>query len=489
MFEFPNLSIASVLVIGDVMLDRYLWGEVSRISPEAPVPVVRVREKSEGLGGAANVAANLAGLGCDVALIGVVGPDDAGTLLQKSLSMQGIKNHLVNDPSRPTISKTRVMGHSQQLIRLDEEKTNFLDADLALQVLQTAKELAPHFKAVILSDYGKGIFSTPELTQTLIELCHSHGMHVLVDPKGRDWQRYRGATCVTPNSAELELIAEYRVDGIENRVVRAADSVRRKYDLEWLLVTRGPKGMCLTGSSERPCFISANAREVFDVSGAGDTVIAVLAAGVASGLSFPQSAELANVAAGIVVGKLGTQPINISELRAAAGMNGNGARQGQYSKIAGLSVARMQIQAWRSADAKVVFTNGCFDLLHPGHVHLLNQAREQGDRLAVGLNTDASIRRLKGDNRPILSEQDRAAMLSALDCVDLVVLFDEDTPLELIENLRPDVLVKGDDYHISNVVGRSMVEKYGGEVRLVPILQGYSTTGIVNRMRARQDAN
>jgi D-beta-D-heptose 7-phosphate kinase/D-beta-D-heptose 1-phosphate adenosyltransferase len=308
---------------------------------------------------------------------------------------------------------------------------------------------------------------------------------VLVDPKGTDWQRYRGANGITPKTAELETVVGVTLEETEEKLISSARQIRNRLELDWLLVTRGALGMCLIDPQNESVLIPAQAREVYDVSGAGDTVIATLAAAMAVGVPLIDAARAANLAAGIVVGKLGTQPILSSELFAALKVN---QPQQDYphsaAKITPLGVALVKVLEWRAAGTKIVFTNGCFDLLHPGHISLLYQARALGDRLVVGLNTDASIKRLKGNGRPILSNQDRAAILSALECVDLVVHFDEDTPLRLIEAIRPDILVKGSDYTPEQVVGKDVVESYGGCVKLVDLIQGYSTTQLTQRVIA-----
>ena len=481
-----RLGNAQVLVIGDVILDRYLWGEVSRISPEAPVPVVRVLERSEALGGSGNVAANLAGLECGVTVVGVRGDDQAGRQLDDMLDKKGVESHLILDSSRSTITKARIMAQGQQILRLDEEEPQLLRPKIQDQLLHLIEKALPQTQSAILSDYGKGLLQTPGLSQRIINLCKEHNVLVLVDPKGKDWERYGGANCITPNCAELELVTSKTIGSDEKRLVSAAKSTRKKYNLDWLLVTRGPKGMCLLNADDGPFFIPARAREVFDVSGAGDTVAATLGAAVASGLTFTDAAELANVAASVVVGKLGTQPISLPELNAALQIIRGGEHTGPSIKITTLTTAQTQVQAWRTSGEQIVFTNGCFDLLHPGHIHLLHRARALGDRLVVGLNTDASVRRLKGPGRPIVSEQDRAAVLSALGSVDLVVFFDEDTPLSLIKALRPDILVKGGDYRPEQVVGREIVQSYKGQVRLIPLLDGYSTTGIAHKVATRK---
>jgi len=475
-----------ILVVGDVMLDRYLWGYVKRISPEAPVPVVRIRQQSEIPGGAGNVAANLAGLECPVSILGVCGNDEAGNRLRKIFLEKGIDPLLQESIARPTITKTRVMARGQQLLRLDEEEPRILSPELEEKIIARFEQKAPVCDVVVLSDYGKGIFQTPNLCQHFLRYCRTRGIPVLVDPKGADWARYQGATCVTPNTAELERVTGSTTEADEAQLYQSASAIRRQYGLEWLLVTRGSKGMVLCGKEDSPLMIPARAREVFDVSGAGDTVIATLAAGLALGLSFARAAQLSNLAAGIVVGKLGTQPITRPELSAAIALNDMQSQSTGASKIAVLESARILVKSWQSSGQKVVFTNGCYDLLHPGHIHLLHQSRDLGDRLIVGLNTDASVRRLKGNTRPIVAERDRAAIISALGCVDLVVLFDEDTPLELIQAIKPDILVKGEDYRLDQVVGREAVESYGGRVCRVPLLQGYSTTQIAEKIVSTQ---
>jgi len=480
-----RLGRTTVLVVGDVMLDCYYWGDVRRISPEAPVPVVTVKvsDKTYRLGGAGNVAANLSGLGCKAAVLGLVGEDAASRQLQELLAAFSIQDHCLADASRPTTTKTRIMASKQQVVRLDEEDGSGIGAPTAARLLMAVEGMLPTVDAVILSDYGKGMFDSIEFIQAIIQSCRKMNLPVFIDPKGRDWGRYVGATCVTPNTAELELAAGTEVKA-ESDLIPVATEIRRRLALDWLLVTRGPKGMALFGDDTSPVMIAARAREVFDVSGAGDTVIATLAACVATGLSLAEAASVANMAAGIVVGKLGTWAVRWSELADALINETEKKPASTLWKVADVQEASARLSRWRQAEQRIVFTNGCFDLLHPGHVSLLHQARQLGDRLIVGLNTDASIRRLKGDQRPILPGKDRAAILSALEDVDMVVFFDEDTPLNLIDQLRPDILVKGADYRVADVVGKSIVESYGGEVRLVDILQGHSTTAIARKLSA-----
>jgi D-beta-D-heptose 7-phosphate kinase/D-beta-D-heptose 1-phosphate adenosyltransferase len=478
-----NFSRVRVLVVGDIMLDRYFWGSVRRISPEAPVPVVKLQRSSDSLGGAGNVAANLAGLDCAVTVVGLCGRDAESDALRRLFDEKRITHHLIEDGSRRTTAKTRVMAQKQQVLRLDEEDVQAPSADTAEMVRNRVLQEMERCQAVVLSDYGKGMYADGALSREVIELARRQGRAVLVDPKGTDWERYQQATCVTPNTAELEALVGKGLETDEAVLIDAARAVRARYDLDCLLVTRGAQGMCLAGPGQDITLVPSQAREVFDVSGAGDTVIATFAAALATGMPFDTAARVANTAAGIVVGKLGTQPILHSELSTALRYS-DGPSSFPYSasKMKAMDGALAKVREWRTSGQKVVFTNGCFDLLHPGHISLLYQARALGDRLIVGLNTDTSVRRLKGPQRPILAEGDRAAMLGALSCVDAVVLFEEDTPLDIIAALRPDILVKGSDYAPEQVVGKDVVEAYGGCVRLVEVLQGYSTTGLAEKI-------
>jgi len=476
-----NFSDSTITVIGDVMLDVYFMGSVKRLSPEAPVPIVKVKAKTSTLGGAGNVALNLAGLGCKPILMGIRGKDQPGKRLSTILRKNRIQDHIIVDATHPTTTKTRVIGQGQQLLRLDEEEFWPAPQTVCKRLFDCFRQNIQKSSAVIISDYEKGVLQG-ELVLQIISLCRKEDIPVFIDPKGTHWDRYRGATAITPNTPEIELISDQAIKHDPSRLISISKAVRRKYRTEWLLVTRGPEGMCLIGKDDAPILIPATAKEVFDVSGAGDTVIACLAAGVASGMSFPEASALANLAAGIVVGKLGSQAIALPELQAAFLKNESGARLESSHKIATLNAAKMQVKAWQAAGENVVFTNGCFDLLHPGHIHILNQSKSMGDRLVVGVNTDASIRLIKGPDRPIVSEQDRADVLSALSCVDLIVFFKTRTPLSLIKSLKPDVLVKGADYRLEEVVGRKTVASYGGKVSLVSLLKGYSTTGLVDKV-------
>ena len=478
-----DFSGTAILVVGDVMLDRYLVGDVTRISPEAPVPVVRLEKRWSVPGGAANVARNLARLGVAARLAGLVGDDAEGRSLGEAVAAEGIEAALAVSRERATTSKTRVLGHGQQLLRLDEERVGPLTAADAASLREDVARLLPGSGAVIISDYGKGVFLRREngesLCAAIMAAARKAGIPVLVDPKGADWTRYAGAACVTPNMAEFRLAcglaAGSRPEAAERRDL--AEGLCRKYGFARLLLTRGAKGMILYAPGEEPVNIRAVVREVADVSGAGDTVIATLAACVASGLNWADSAAVANAAAGVAVGKAGTAPVSLAELNDAL-------REGRDNpKLYSVPALARKLEEWRRKGERVVFTNGCFDLIHPGHVALLRQAASLGDRLVVGLNADASVKRLKGPERPIQDEMSRALVLAALQMVDAVVLFGEDTPERLIREVCPDVLVKGSDYRVEDVVGADFVLGRGGEVRLVDLVDGCSTTGLVRRMR------
>lgn len=471
-----------ILVAGDVMLDHYIVGKAARISAEAPVPIIN-RERSWTVpGGAANVARGLARLGCEVCLVGFAALDPPGDTLRKEVAGEGIEAALVPGHNRITTCKTRIMANSQQLLRLDDEVVRRPDLDERIALLRNVEHLLEGCQALVLSDYAKGVLLRDKdghsLCEEAIAMAQKMSIPVLVDPKGTDWSRYAGAQCVTPNWAEFQHICQ-NTPGVndEEKLTARAGMLEEAYGIERILLTRGGRGMILFDGDGEPERIRATAREVADVSGAGDTVIAVLAACVASGLPWNKSAAIANTAAGIAVGKLGTAPVNISEL--------NWAMQEKHSNPKLFSSAELgkRLQDWRNHGKRIVFTNGCFDLLHPGHVALLRESAAMGDVLVVGLNTDASVKRLKGAERPIQNELNRAQVLAALASVDAVILFDENTPEKLIQAVKPDILVKGSDYNPDNIVGAEFVRSYGGEVRLVNIVEGCSTTGLVQQMR------
>jgi D-beta-D-heptose 7-phosphate kinase / D-beta-D-heptose 1-phosphate adenosyltransferase len=470
----------TVLVVGDIMCDTYLWGKVRRISPEAPVPIFESTERRQVLGGAANVAANLRALGCDVRLLGVIGADGTGRCVREQLSEQGIADTwLVQDVTRPTTEKTRLIASQQQLLRLDYESQTPLSPSLVSQVLQAVEPLMRDIDGVVCSDYRKGV-CIPALLEPLFAMAHTAGHPIFVDPKVQDFSRYRGATVLTPNLEEVEQASGIMVSD-EGALTLAVEKLLQQSQARALLVTRGKDGMTLFHRPHAPVHIPTRAREVFDVTGAGDTVIATFSMAVLCGLPWVDAAHLANVAAGIVVSKLGTATVLPEELRTTLRV---GEAFGAYKALQRGELA-VALQQRRQQGDRIVFTNGCFDLLHVGHIHYLQQARAMGDCLVVGLNDDASVRLLKGEKRPVLPQDERARLLSALACVDYVTIFSEATPLALIECLRPHILVKGGDYTLDTVVGRKEVEAYGGEVRLVPYVSGVSTTGIIDSVIAR----
>lgn len=464
-----------ILVLGDVMLDRYYFGEVRRISPEAPVPVVRVQALKDSLGGAANVAHNLARLGYAAALGGICGNDENGKRLCRLLAAKGIDYSGVVTDSRPTVTKLRIIGAHQQMLRLDFEKAGPVNNHtLKYLKLWTLDQLNSGAEGVIISDYAKGV-CVPGLCSFVISECRQRDIPVVIDPKGPGWDKYSGATFITPNLQELSEALSAGVANEDAALEKYGREARQKFGVDNLLVTRSEKGMSLINSIHT-AHIPARAREVFDVTGAGDTVTAVLAAALAGGLGPVDAAQLANAAAGLVVGKVGTYAVSRNELWTAVYqiMNGSGPER----KLCSTEDAVKMAEKWRKQGQKLVFTNGCFDILHAGHVVCLEKARRLGDRLIVGLNTDASVRRIKGPPRPIVPERDRAKLLAALEFVDLVVLFNEDTPLELIRAIKPHILVKGGDYRENDVVGR----EYAGMVKIIPCEKGYSTSELIKRV-------
>lgn len=467
----PDFSPARVLVAGDVMLDRYWSGSTSRISPEAPVPVVRVREDEARPGGAANVALNLAALGAQASVLGVVGADEAGAGLARSLEQRGVSADLLTGTA-PTITKLRVMSRHQQLLRLDFEEPLAAAHDSA-EFARRLRARLPTVDVLVLSDYGKGSLAG---VAGLIAAARAAGKPVLVDPKGNDWRPYTGATLLTPNTGELEAVVGPCPD-VETLVAKG-QALLAELGLGALLVTRSEHGMTLLEAGKPPLHLPAEAREVYDVTGAGDTVIATLAAALAAGAALPQACRLANIAAGVVVGKLGTATVSRAELARAANPQ-RAAGDGVLDEPELLA----RVAEARARGRRLVMTNGCFDILHVGHVRYLQAARELGDVLIVAVNTDASVQRLKGPTRPLNNTADRMTLLAALQCVDWVVPFGEDTPARLIEAVLPDVLVKGGDYQIEQIAGHEAVLAHGGEVRVLGFHDGYSTTRLIERAR------
>ncbi|MCH7899178.1 MAG: bifunctional D-glycero-beta-D-manno-heptose-7-phosphate kinase/D-glycero-beta-D-manno-heptose 1-phosphate adenylyltransferase HldE, partial [Proteobacteria bacterium] len=469
----PDFSTTHVVVAGDVMLDKYLFGTTSRISPEAPVPIVHVQQTDERPGGAANVAVNLVALGATTRLIGVVGKDSAADSLQSILEALGIDCDFHRADDRPTITKTRVQSRGQQLIRLDQENVAELGDD---SIVDTLKAAIGNAGAVILSDYGKGALT--DVTR-MIAACRDAGVPTLVDPKGSDFSKYRGASLITPNQSEFEAVVG--VCNSDEDLVSHGNTLLTELALDALLITRSEKGMLLLETGLEPLFLSTQAREVFDVTGAGDTVIATLAAVIASGQDLSSAAALANIAAGLVVRKIGVATITPSEIRVAMHQRGQGGR-GLVKKGELLAM----VEESRSRDERIVMTNGCFDILHAGHVAYLEEAKSLGDRLIVAVNDDDSVTRLKGEARPVNALQDRMLVLAGLAAVDWVVAFSDDTPADLISAVLPDVLVKGGDYKPQEIVGAKDVLANGGEVRVLAFRDGHSTTRTINQMRADQ---
>lgn len=465
------------LVVGDLMLDEYLWGKAERISPEAPVQVVDVVREELRLGGAGNVVHNLAALGVDVSVCSVVGDDQNGReLLEKFCQQQIDTRAIFVDPGRRTSRKTRVVAAHQQIVRIDRESREALPPSVEQQLCLWIAGHASEYKVVVLSDYNKGVL-TPAVIAAAVAAAAQGGIPVLVDPKGSDFTRYSGATLLTPNRKEAEVASGISITDTAS-LAEAATAIMGSTGLQHLLITRSEEGMSLFSRDGEVVHIPTVAREVFDVSGAGDTVLATLAVGVASGLTMAESARLANVAAGIAVGKLGTSIVTPQEIIDTVSL----AHKDSHAKIKSLEVLSALIAAEKNRGKRVVFTNGCFDLLHFGHVKYLQKARSLGDLLVLGLNSDASVRRLKGPKRPLIDQDERANLLAALDCIDYVVIFDEDTPLNLITSLKPHILAKGGDYSLDGVVGRDFVESYGGRVELITFVDGKSTTNIIERV-------
>ncbi|MEE8436482.1 MAG: D-glycero-beta-D-manno-heptose-7-phosphate kinase [bacterium] len=472
-----RLSQLRILVMGDLMLDHYQWGDAERISPEAPVPVVKVRGEESRLGGAANVVHNLAALGCRVGVCGLVGSDESGGRLREMLETLGAAiNGVLVDDSRPTTVKMRVMAQNQQLLRCDWESTAPVDSALLERISAFLSLSLREYDGVILSDYGKGLF-TDAVASHLIAACHDAGIMVVVDPKGREFSRYHGAACLTPNSAEAAAAAEVPIETGENALA-AAERLSAQLGTERICVTRGAEGVLAYSRTEGHRFLPAKAREVYDVTGAGDTFISVLGALIIGGTPFFESAELANLAAAIVVGKVGTATATIPEM-----LN----FMGEARKVFAPEEIGPLARSLREQGLRVAFTNGCFDLLHAGHIQYLRDSRERGDVLIVGLNSDASVRRLKGEGRPVIGEEDRAHLLTALAFVDYVVIFEEDTPLEMIRAIQPHVLTKGEDYTVEAVVGHDLVGQWGGEVALIPLKENRSTSAIIDKIVAERE--
>jgi D-beta-D-heptose 7-phosphate kinase / D-beta-D-heptose 1-phosphate adenosyltransferase len=475
--QFGN-SLQHALVIGDVMLDRYLIGSVGRISPEAPVPIVLLNAQNERAGGAANVAANLALLGIKTHIIGCVGNDAEAKTLVSLLKEMGVDaSGICTSENRPTIAKTRVVSGHQQMMRLDQESSAaFTIEEIDALQANIHVALAHGPKVVILSDYAKGLLSE-QVSQQIIAQCKAQNIPVLVDPKGRDYIKYKGATALTPNKKETAEACDTTINDTD--LIAKATALKNCLNLQFLAVTRGEEGITLL--DENTHHLPAIAKQVFDVSGAGDTVIATLAAGLMNNLNPLESLQLANIAAAVVVGKVGTVPISQQELLEALSDQQSNE---QAHKVCDLAQLMQKVESWKKSKQKIVFTNGCFDLLHAGHVTYLEAAKKRGDKLILGLNTDRSVSAIKGPTRPVVNENDRARVLAALESVDAVILFDEDTPINLITTIKPHVIAKGSDYSADQVVGGREVQSWGGEIALIDLVEGRSTSNIIKKMNA-----
>lgn len=472
----PTFADAKVLVVGDAILDRYWHGNSTRISPEAPVPVVHIRQLEERAGGAANVALNVAALGGHATMLGLVGDDANAVTIETKLQQAHVSTQLLRVPQLPTISKLRVIGHNQQLLRLDFEEDFAQYANHLTDFTALFNSTLPHVNLVIFSDYGKG---TLRYSRELIKAARALNLPVLVDPKSKDFSVYAGATIITPNQQEFEAIVGKC--NSEEEIVTKAHQLIDKYQFSAVLVTRGAHGMTLVtcDNKEPPLHIPTHAREVFDVTGAGDTVIATLGASLATGATMYDAVTLANAAAGVTVSKLGTAAVSVSELRRAM-------QRQQHDPWAGILTEEQMLQQIADAKAhgeRIVMTNGCFDILHSGHIIYLERAKALGNRLIIAVNDDASVQRLKGATRPINQLQQRMLVLAALRAVDWVVPFSEDTPERLIARALPDVLAKGGDYTVDQIAGAKQVIAAGGKVEIIPFEEGFSTTGMVRKIK------
>ncbi|HTK83621.1 MAG TPA: D-glycero-beta-D-manno-heptose-7-phosphate kinase [Patescibacteria group bacterium] len=495
----------AILAVGDIMLDRFVYGDVSRVSPEAPIPVLTIKDENLMLGGVGNVLSNLTGLGTKVHVLAAIGQDVSGQSVRRLVTERGADaKGLVEVVDRPTTVKTRYLASHQQLLRADFEKTDLISSSAEDALLQKAEALIDKVHAVILSDYGKGVL-TPKVIAGVIRLANENKIPVLVDPKGKDYSIYKGASVVTPNRKELSEATGLAAK-TDAEVVNAAQTLIYKAGIEAVVATRSQDGMTVVRKQakgkgyDEPVHLRTEALEVFDVSGAGDTVIATLAAALATGAYLITAASIANVAAGLVVAKVGTAPVRRTELLAALDRKNLDLRPRETggavidtvreAPLCSADEAAETVARWKARGLRVGFTNGCFDILHQGHVQYLNRARDHCDRLIVALNADESVKRLKGAERPVNNEEARAAVLGALGAVDMVVLFgrekaEDDKPLKLIERLKPDIYFKGGDYKIEQLPEAPLVRAYGGEVSIMPLAEGHSTTATIKKMKGK----
>lgn len=475
MIELSKIKKKSILVIGDVMLDNYFMGEIKRISPEAPVPVFRKQSERSVLGGAANVAANLVAANQKVSMMSIIGNDEIGKKLLGFFKKKGVNTDLIQILDRSTTIKTRFLAsNNQQVLRLDVEDTEPISKKVCQVMLSKLEEEIDCYHLILLSDYLKGLL-TYDFTQGVLELAKKHNIPAIIDVKDPHIEKYHGAYLLKPNLKEIRDLTGMPAQ-TDKEIIEAAETLRKQCDCKFVLCTCGSRGMVLVGENHKPFFINSEVREVFDVSGAGDTTISYLAAAMANGIEMDDAVTIANYAAGIQVGKIGTSSVYMQEVRDFLSNEDNGS----FHKI--LHAEDLETFRQDNADKKIVFTNGCFDILHVGHKRYLQQAATLGDILVVGVNSDESVRRLKGPERPVNNEQDRAEMLCALGFIDYVVIFGEDTPYELIKKIQPDVLVKGGDYKPEEVVGKDIVEARGGKLELIKFVEGKSTTNIINKI-------
>jgi len=478
-----GFSSARVLCIGDVMIDEFVSGKIGRISPESPVPVFTVESRETSPGGAANVARNISSLGGVCTIIGVVGDDSGGRTLNAELgSLASISCKLVICRDRPTTRKTRYVVRGQHVLRTDSEVTSDVPSSIEAELLHLIRQHIDEHEILVLSDYAKGTL-TARVVRDVITLARRKAKIVVVDPKSRDFTRYRGATVITPNVRELEVSTGIELSSDNEVVAEAATQALKQSVASAILVTRSEYGMTLVRRGFSPVHIESAAREVFDVVGAGDTVVAALALCLAAGATIEEAAHIANVAAGIAVSRHGTSTVNANELLRAVAEQNRSCHASSVSKVLNRSELLRAVQSWKSAGLKVGFTNGCFDILHPGHVRLMGFARTNCDRLIVGLNTDASIRRQKGLGRPFNNQSDRAEVLSALTTVDAIVLFDDLTPIDLIAAIVPDLLVKGADYELEDIVGADLVMANGGRVLRSSLVPQLSSSALINKIQ------
>ena len=477
-FDLSKFADCRLLVVGDLMIDEYVWGDVDRISPEAPVQVVAVNNEDYTLGGSGNVVNNLIALGAEVSVLGVVGDGADGDLLLSKLSGLGSNTDgVVREKGRPTTKKTRIIAEHQQVLRIDRETRKAVSPETFAAMVTLAEKRIPDVDVIILSDYGKGLI-TRDLIVKLIDLAEAHGKLTIADPKGLDFSKYAGISILTPNKKEASLASGIEITN-DRSLAEAGKVLLEKTGIEKLLITCGKDGMVFFEPGRQPYVIRTKAREVYDVSGAGDTVIAVLGLGIAAGLKYDKAVALANTAAGIVVGKVGTATVTPAELEQAL----QESAEGTASKHKSLDELADICRKLRNDRKRIVLTNGCFDLLHVGHIQLFSASKKFGDVMIVALDDDKSVRRIKGTNRPVISAAERVGILSALDSVDYVVVFDTDNLEDVITSIRPDVLTTGSNYESEAVEGREIVEKYGGRVELIPITEDISSTRIINDIR------